>query len=293
MGKTKNTGYLTDVIAVDVPTSDISIPSELTVGGLANADVTKVVSVDVAGKLILVDGGAGASARFGIEDVTGIQDRAINMDNKELSIDNTKDFSITSGAFSGLYAGVGAQYNAGDPLSQLYARNGDASIYNEITVQQDTVFITSGGNSYGGGNGSKYIPLSVSVNGGSANYADTAGNINITENTPNLQAVTDVGAFTTNNIALINPAVLVYLNEDFSQGSSLFNNVLGFAVAATLPASAGTLAISVNSKFSDFNGNVLLVNTIDNYVNDAAAAIAGISIGGLYHTSGVVKIRLS
>lgn len=29
-----------------------------------------------------------------------------------------------------------------------------------------------------------------------------------------------------------------------------------------------------------------------NYANDAAAAAAGISIGGLYHTSGTVKIRL-
>jgi hypothetical protein len=32
--------------------------------------------------------------------------------------------------------------------------------------------------------------------------------------------------------------------------------------------------------------------TTDNYANDAAAAAAGIQIGGTYHTSGTVKVRL-
>lgn len=31
---------------------------------------------------------------------------------------------------------------------------------------------------------------------------------------------------------------------------------------------------------------------ITSYANDAAAAAAGVPIGGLYHTSGTVKIRL-
>jgi hypothetical protein len=30
---------------------------------------------------------------------------------------------------------------------------------------------------------------------------------------------------------------------------------------------------------------------VDDYVDDAAAAIAGIPIGGLYHASGVVRVR--
>jgi hypothetical protein len=34
------------------------------------------------------------------------------------------------------------------------------------------------------------------------------------------------------------------------------------------------------------------VTTASNYLNDAAAAAGGIAVGGLYHTAGVVKIRL-
>jgi hypothetical protein len=32
---------------------------------------------------------------------------------------------------------------------------------------------------------------------------------------------------------------------------------------------------------------------ITSYVNDAAAAAAGVPVGGLYHTAGTVKIRLT
>jgi hypothetical protein len=35
-----------------------------------------------------------------------------------------------------------------------------------------------------------------------------------------------------------------------------------------------------------------LPKVADNYANDAAAAIGGIAIGKMYHTAGVVKIRL-
>ena len=40
--------------------------------------------------------------------------------------------------------------------------------------------------------------------------------------------------------------------------------------------------------------NVLrFVNTADNYVDDVAAAAGGVPVGGLYHTSGTVKVRLA
>jgi hypothetical protein len=34
------------------------------------------------------------------------------------------------------------------------------------------------------------------------------------------------------------------------------------------------------------------LNTADSYANDTAAGVGGIPVGGLYHTSGAVKIRL-
>ena len=35
------------------------------------------------------------------------------------------------------------------------------------------------------------------------------------------------------------------------------------------------------------------VKVADNFANDSAAATGGVAVGGLYHTNGVVKIRLA
>jgi hypothetical protein len=49
----------------------------------------------------------------------------------------------------------------------------------------------------------------------------------------------------------------------------------------TLPNDSGTIAL-----------NTQLPTVAGNYANDAAAAAGGIAVGNLYHTAGVVKIRL-
>ena len=36
-----------------------------------------------------------------------------------------------------------------------------------------------------------------------------------------------------------------------------------------------------------------IVKVADNFANDSAAATGGVAVGGLYHTDGVVKIRLA
>lgn len=44
----------------------------------------------------------------------------------------------------------------------------------------------------------------------------------------------------------------------------------------------------------DASGTIALLPTVaGNYANDAAAAAAGIAVGSLYHTAGVVKVRLT
>ncbi len=53
------------------------------------------------------------------------------------------------------------------------------------------------------------------------------------------------------------------------------------------------IPLSVNGTFADSAGNIPLVDPADDFLNDGAAATGGIAVGGLYHTSGVVKIRLS
>ena len=56
-----------------------------------------------------------------------------------------------------------------------------------------------------------------------------------------------------------------------------------------------TLAIAVTTgsvKYADITGQIEILSPAWNYLNDAAAAAGGIPVGGLYHTSGTVKIRL-
>ncbi len=53
------------------------------------------------------------------------------------------------------------------------------------------------------------------------------------------------------------------------------------------------IPLSVNNTVADSAGNIPLVGIADDFLNDAAAATGGIAVGELYHTSGVVKIRLS
>ena len=60
-----------------------------------------------------------------------------------------------------------------------------------------------------------------------------------------------------------------------------------------MPNASGTLALSVNEEAADINGNIDLVKVADNYADDTAAATGGIAIGKMYHTAGVVKIRLT
>ena len=58
--------------------------------------------------------------------------------------------------------------------------------------------------------------------------------------------------------------------------------------------SADSQAASRTIKLPDADGTVALLPTVaGNYANDAAAAAAGIAIGSLYHTAGVVKVRLT
>jgi hypothetical protein len=61
--------------------------------------------------------------------------------------------------------------------------------------------------------------------------------------------------------------------------------------------SADTQTASRTIKLPDADGTVALTSQLPNvagdYLNDAAAAAGGVLVGGMYHTAGVVKIRLT
>jgi hypothetical protein len=59
--------------------------------------------------------------------------------------------------------------------------------------------------------------------------------------------------------------------------------------------SAESSRLLVSSSNTEFNGYVVLsqVSSSYNYANDTAAQAGGVPLGGLYHTSGTIKIRLA
>jgi len=70
----------------------------------------------------------------------------------------------------------------------------------------------------------------------------------------------------------------------------------GLATDASITSLSGSISASVTS----LSGSIAtkMANTSFGYVtgsfaNDAAAAAAGVAVGGLYHTTGTVKVRLT
>lgn len=63
--------------------------------------------------------------------------------------------------------------------------------------------------------------------------------------------------------------------------SKLYNDLLASNTDGGVTQSAVVTALST------------LVEVSNDFIDDTAAAIGGIAVGGLYHTSGIVKIRLS
>jgi hypothetical protein len=49
---------------------------------------------------------------------------------------------------------------------------------------------------------------------------------------------------------------------------------------------SSSLAIAIDNVFTDYKVS-------GSFANDAAAAVANIPVGGVYHTAGVVKVRLT
>jgi len=115
-------------------------------------------------------------------------------------------------------------------------------------------------------------------------------NFNSGEAAPTLQEVTDNGSVTTNEIKTgglitiggINSGIVIFNDAEDS------DNILGVLTANQ------DITTSKNWVLPNESGTIALLPIIENdFADDSAAATGGIAVGSLYHTSGVVKIRLS
>ena len=139
------------------------------------------------------------------------------------------------------------------------------------------------------------INVGTSANDGTGDTlraSQVKANANFTElYNKGLQEVTDEGDTTTNNIictGIINGTTIVC--ED---------GYIDSAVSALIirTGTSGEIGLTTNIggeyTFPDYTGIVGVINTAGNFANDTAAAAGGVPVGGLYHTSGAVKIRLT
>lgn len=78
--------------------------------------------------------------------------------------------------------------------------------------------------------------------------------------------------------------ISIRANPDGVTGEVLINGLVAFtftaAAGVVIPAGAVT-----PTKLSGFN-------TLGNYANDAAAAVGGVAVGGMYRNGSVVQVRV-
>jgi len=133
--------------------------------------------------------------------------------------------------------------------------------------------------------------------------------------TPDLQIVTDEGSITTNPVevgelrlsdantsnysTIYALADAIFLKND--QGAVFQEIEIGregkySTLGGFIDISHNLITGTKNRQEPNKSGTYAMTNDLpqvaDNFANDAAAAIGGIAIGGLYHTAGTVKIRL-
>ena len=78
----------------------------------------------------------------------------------------------------------------------------------------------------------------------------------------------------------------------FEVSASIGNNIT--AVSSSINSRIGAVSSSIDTRLNAVSQSLSSsINIPGTYANDTAAATAGVRIGGLYHTTGTVKVRLT
>ena len=88
-------------------------------------------------------------------------------------------------------------------------------------------------------------------------------------------------------------AVSASIGNNITAVSGSINTTIG-AVSSSINTTIGAVSSSINTTIgavsSSLSGRLTITGSC---INDAAAAAVGVVIGGLYHTTGTVKVRLT
>ncbi len=116
--------------------------------------------------------------------------------------------------------------------------------------------------------------------------------------TPNVQQQAYINVYGSNAIRTNNGTKPVMIDD-----ATTLNEVVDLtfdtdAAAALVSGSINTtitaVSSSINTRLNEVSQSLSSsINIPGSYANDSAAATGGVRIGGLYHTSGAVKVRLT
>ena len=141
------------------------------------------------------------------------------------------------------------------------------------------------------------INVGTSANDGTGDTlraSQVKANANFTElYNQGLQEITDVNNETTNDIICM--GTIETNNLRLVDGYLDFDGNTAWIRQNDVGHEFGLKCNGSNNEFTfpNFTGTVGVINTAGNFANDTAAAAGGVPVGGLYHTSGAVKIRLT
>ena len=109
------------------------------------------------------------------------------------------------------------------------------------------------------------------------------------DDTTTLNEVVDI-TFETDAVAAM---VSASLNTTiYAVSASIGQNIV--AVSSSINTTIGAVSGSIDTRLNAVSQSLSSsINIPGTYANDTAAATAGVRIGGLYHTTGTVKVRLT
>ena len=109
------------------------------------------------------------------------------------------------------------------------------------------------------------------------------------DDTTTLSEVVDI-TFETDAVAAM---VSASLNTTiYAVSASIGQNIV--AVSSSINTTIGAVSGSIDTRLNAVSQSLSSsINIPGTYANDTAAATAGVRIGGLYHTTGTVKVRLT
>ena len=214
-----------------------------------------------------------------------------DMGTKPVMIDDTKtlDELIDSGS-QGFTQGYAKDTDLTDGTINARFDTLTANEYH-VTILSSSVMYANGSNKFGDSVDDRHEFTGSILIGG-----DVLGNARLNQATASLQfnsasvdaqlarvyqATASLNTYTGSNDSVV---------ARILQTTASLNTYTGSLIGIT----NGLMAVTASMKAATiFSGSVQIGLTLSNYANDGAAASGGVPVGGLYHTTGTVKVRLT